>query len=240
MEFTIVIPVKDEGIQFLRILLDLKRYCSTASEIIVVVDDPRDETIQIINSNKGNLPIQVLENQGSPKSAATAIKTGLSKSRSNATIVFMGDGSDDSSLIPDLVRLIWRGVGIASASRYMPGGQQIGAPRLKAFLSKSAGKSFRLLTGVGTYDATNSFKAYSKEFLNSIEIESTKGFEVGLETVAKAVRLGYPVAELPTTWIERSQGSSNFKLVQWLPSYMKWYLIGIGVLTSNSLKRNTP
>ena len=234
MDYTIVIPVKNEGVQFLRVLKDLKKYCQSAKQILIIVDDLKDPTVQLTIQNQEKLPIRILENEGIPKSAATAIKTGIVNSNSSATVVFMGDGSDDSSLIPELVRLIWRGVGIACASRYMPGGQQIGAPRFKSFLSKFAGKSFRLLTGVGTHDATNSFKVYSSEFLKSINIESTKGFELGIETVSKAVRLGYPVAELPTTWIERSEGTSSFKIVEWLPSYMKWYLFGIGLMPTKS------
>ena len=68
---------------------------------------------------------------------------------------------------------------------------------------------------VGTHDATNSFKAYNREFLEQVGIESKHGFEMAIELVAKAKRRKLPIAELPTIWLERSVGKSNFKLWNW-------------------------
>jgi hypothetical protein len=118
---------------------------------------------------------------------------------------------------------------IAAASRYMAGGQQVGAPFLKSTLSRMAGLSLFYLKRVGTKDATNSFKGYNKQFIHQVGIESSDGFEIGLELVAKARRLKLPVAEIPTIWIERDQGVSNFKIMKWLPKYMKWYFVALGL-----------
>jgi hypothetical protein len=81
---------------------------------------------------------------------------------------------------------------------------------------------------VGTRDATNSFKAYSRPFVQAVGIESDAGFEVGLELVAKARRRRLPVAEIPTIWLERSMGVSNFKLGSWIPHYLRWYFYAFG------------
>ena len=54
------------------------------------------------------------------------------------------------------------------------------------------------------------------------------GFEVGLELVAKARRYRQPVAELPTIWLDRTFGVSNFKLAKWLPKYLRWYFYAFG------------
>ena len=117
---------------------------------------------------------------------------------------------------------------IACASRYMSGGQQIGGPFFKSWLSKLAGLSLYWLAKVGTRDATNSFKAYSTEFVRSVGIESDAGFEIGIELIAKARRLRLPVAEIPTIWLERMQGTSNFKVAQWIPRYLQWYRFAFG------------
>jgi dolichol-phosphate mannosyltransferase len=37
-----------------------------------------------------------------------------------------------------------------------------------------------------------------------------------------------PVAELPTIWLERTIGQSNFKLRKWIPHYLKWYFYCFG------------
>jgi len=93
--------------------------------------------------------------------------------------------------------------------------------------------STRLLTlhwfaRVGTRDPTNSYKAYSTAFVETVGIDSRDGFEIGLELTAKARRLRLPVAELPTIWLDRQAGMSNFKLARWLPKYLRWYRFAYG------------
>jgi hypothetical protein len=120
----------------------------------------------------------------------------------------------------------------------MPGGQQIGGPRLKAIMSKSAGKSLRWFAGVTTSDATNSFKAYSREFVESVGIDSDSGFEIGIELIAKARRLRLPIAEVPTIWLDREAGQSRFQLKAWIPKYLQWYRLAYGrELTSEELQQ---
>ena len=120
----------------------------------------------------------------------------------------MADGCDDPTQIDQLLRLVERGVVVAAASRYMRGGQQIGGPLLKSTLSRLAGLTLYWLARVGTRDATNSFKAYATDFVRDVGIESDAGFEIGIELVAKAAPArGSPVAEIPTIWLERAQGS---------------------------------
>lgn len=136
-----------------------------------------------------------------------------------------------------LTRLVERGVVVAAASRYSKGGQQVGASTVKRTLSRLAGLSLKWVARVGTHDPTNSFKAFSKQFVNQVGIESDAGFEVGLEMVAKARRLRLPVAEIPTIWLDRRFGVSSFKLAAWLPRYLRWYLFAFGPkLTIDELK----
>ncbi len=81
---------------------------------------------------------------------------------------------------------------------------------------------------VGTQDATNSFKAYSTEFIREVGIDSRSGFEIGLELTAKARRLRRPVAEISTIWLDRTVGESNFDLKAWIPKYLRWYRFAFG------------
>jgi dolichol-phosphate mannosyltransferase len=99
---------------------------------------------------------------------------------------------------------------------------------LKGLLSRTAGLSLHWLARVGTRDATNSFKGYSVDFVRDVGIHSDTGFEVGLELVAKARRLRLPVAEIPTIWLDRAAGQSNFKMWQWIPHYLRWYRFAFG------------
>ena len=61
-----------------------------------------------------------------------------------------------------------------------------------------------------------------------VGIESDAGFELAIELVAKARRHRRPVAEIPTLWLERTDGASNFKMWKWLPRYFHWYFYAFG------------
>jgi dolichol-phosphate mannosyltransferase len=121
----------------------------------------------------------------------------------------------------------WSGA-VAAASRYTAGGQQVGGPYLKGLMSRTAGRSLHLFARIGTRDATNSFKAYSTDFIRQVGIDSRDGFEIGIELTAKAKRMRLPVAELPTIWLDRQAGVSNFRVAQWIPKYLRWYRFAFG------------
>jgi glycosyltransferase involved in cell wall biosynthesis len=235
---SIVIPAYQEGEHILPVLARLQESVTIPCEILVVVDTPDDATATVLRSTgDGSGQVRVLVNDYG-RGPACAIRYGVDRARAPVTVVTMADGCDDARQIDDLTRLVERGVVIAAASRYMSGGQQVGGPMLKGTLSRLAGMSLHLLARVGTRDPTNSFKAYSTPFLRAVGIDSRHGFEMGLELSAKARRLRLPVAELPTIWLDRQNGVSNFKLAQWIRHYLRWYRFAFGGrLTLDELAR---
>jgi dolichol-phosphate mannosyltransferase len=237
---SVVIPAYNEGetiVPYLdRVFAGVKLPC----EVLVVYDDPADTTVPYLEKYSHDEPrlLPTLNEYG--RGPARAIRWGIEHARAPVAVVTMADGSDDAEQIDDLSKLVERGVVVAAASRYMSGGQQIGGPILKSALSRVAGLSLFWLARVGTRDATNSFKAYSTEFVRQVGIESDAGFEIGIELVAKARRLRAPVAELPTIWLERGLGQSNFKVMRWLPRYLRWYRLAFGpTLTVDQVRERT-
>lgn len=226
--FTILIPAYNEGNSVLAYLHRLNESLTLDFECLIIVDSDTDTTIAAVLDFKSVNPrFDYAVNSDGP-GPAMALRHGFKIAKSDVVVVTMADGSDDPKDIEKLVLLVERGVKIAAASRYMPGGQQVGAPLMKSLLSRLAGTSLRLFTRIGTHDSTNSFKAYDRNFVNQVGIESTQGFEIALELVAKAKRSRAPIAEIPTIWIERVYGASNFKIRKWLPSYLKWYFHALG------------
>ena len=147
----------------------------------------------------------------------------------DVVVVTMADGCDDPQQIDQLVRLVERGVVVAAASRYSRGGQQVGGPFLKGFLSRLAGLSLAWLwPGWAPETPPIRSRPTTSDFVRDGRDHSSAGFEIGIEMVAKARRARLPVAELPTIWLERDQGVSNFKLVSWLPHYLRWWLFAFG------------
>jgi glycosyltransferase involved in cell wall biosynthesis len=225
---SIVIPAYQEGDDIVGVLDRLFEAVTLDCEVLVVYDDVEDSTAPVVEKYAEAEPrvLPTLNTYG--RGPANAIRYGIHRSRARTAVVTMADGSDDPRQIDELTRLVERGVVVAAASRYAPGGQQVGGPFLKRILSRLAGRSLHLLAGVGTRDATNSFKAYDRDFVWDVGIDSRHGFEIGLELAAKARRLRLPVAELPTIWLDRSFGVSNFKVAQWIPRYLYWYRFAFG------------
>jgi dolichol-phosphate mannosyltransferase len=225
---TVVIPAYQEGEDVIPVLDRLFEAIRLECEVIVVVDTDDDSTVPVALAYADKEPRLKLAVNTYGRGPANAIRFGTDVAAAPVTVVTMADGCDDPRQIDDLVRLVERGVVVAAASRYMPGGQQVGGPLLKGLMSKAAGRSLHTFARVGTRDATNSFKAYSTAFLRDVGIQSSSGFEIGIELTAKANRLGLPVAELPTIWLDRQAGTSQFKIMSWLPQYLHWYRFAYG------------
>lgn len=225
---SVVIPAYNEGPAIEACLDRIFEAVKIPAEVMVVYDSPDDSTVPYLLEYQRREPRLRPTLNTFGRGPAHAIHYGIVHASSPVAVVTMADGSDDPMQIDQLTRLVERGVVVAAASRYARTGQQLGGPVLKGVLSRLAGLSLYHLARVGTRDATNSFKAYSTEFVRAAGIESDRGFEIGIELVAKARRHRLPVAEIPTIWLDRAFGESNFKLWSWLPRYVHWYLFAYG------------
>jgi len=225
---SVVIPAYQEGENIMAVLDRVFEAVTLPCEVLVVYDTPEDSTVAYLEKYCENEERLVPTLNTIGPGPANAIRFGISRATASVVVVTMADGSDDAQQIDDLVRLVERGVVVAAASRYSRGGQQVGASTVKGVLSRLAGLTLFWFARVGTYDATNSFKAFDRRFVEQVGIESDAGFEVGLELVAKARRLRLPVAEIPTIWLDRRFGVSSFKLAAWLPRYLRWYAYAFG------------
>lgn len=224
---TIVIPAYNEGAYILKTLTRIQKSVTTPFECTIVVDHRDDTTISFVKELSqvdSRFSFQINKIQPGP---AGAIRQGIKSAKGEVVAIVSGDGSDDVSQIDSLTSLVERGVSIAVASRYMKGGQLVGAPFLKSNLSRIAGLTLYHFARIGTRDATNNFKVYSREFLNSLEIQSMHGFEIGLELTTKARIQKRRIAEIPTIWIERTENESNFPLLNSIPKYLRWFSLAM-------------
>ena len=238
---SIVVPAYNEGENVLPVLDRLFESVRLPCEVLVVVDTPDDTTVPVAQEYELKEPRLKCVVNTYGRGPANAIRFGIDAATAPVTVVTMADGCDDARQIDELVRLVERGVAVAAASRYMPGGQQVGGPIVKGAMSRLAGRSLKTLAQVGTRDATNSFKAYSTDFVREVGIDSRDGFEIGIELTAKAKRMRRPVAEIPTIWLDRNAGVSNFKVAKWVPSYVRWYRFAFGPrLTAEQIRGRGP
>jgi dolichol-phosphate mannosyltransferase len=223
----IVMPVYNEKENIGNTINEINHKIKSAHKIIIIYDFEEDNTLPPVKDlmmKQDN--IFLLKNKYG-RGVLNAIKTGFESVNEGAVLVMMADLSDDVSIVDEMFAKLNNGYDIVCGSRYMKGGKQIGGPILKKSMSRLAGISLHFLAGLPTRDATNSFKMYSADVLQNIEIESSGGFELGMEIVIKAHKRGYKITEVPSIWRDREAGESNFKLWAWLPKYLKWYFYAI-------------
>jgi dolichol-phosphate mannosyltransferase len=226
LDLSVVMPVYNEGEGVAATLRALVVALPPDHEVLVVHDFDEDTTVPVVERLSAELPTVRLVRNRIGRGVLNALKAGIAASRGRHVLVTMADGSDDyRSVGPMLDRARATGAAVVAASRYMHGGRQVGGPRLKRLLSRTAGLSLCWFAGVPTHDATNNFKLYARDFLDATPIESEAGFELALELTVRATLGGRVVAEVPTTWRDRTAGTSNFRLRRWLPHYLRWYLV---------------
>ncbi len=224
-ELSVVMPVYNEGDRVVPVLRALAAALQTPHEILVVHDFDADTTVPPVRALATELPQVRLLRNDLGRGVLNAMKSGIAASRGDYVLITMADGSDDPRDVEPMVRLAGLGADVVAASRYMRGGRQVGGPLLKRTLSRAAGLSLHWFAGLPIHDPTSNFKLYSRVFLDSVTIESEAGFELALELCVKATLAGRMLAEVPTTWRDRTAGESHFRLRAWLPHYLRWYLV---------------
>jgi glycosyltransferase involved in cell wall biosynthesis len=221
---SIVVPVYNEADNIVLFLRDLEAALDEEHEVLIVYDFPEDSTLAALAAMEPACSTVRLVHNTLGKGVLNALKAGFQASQGDVVVVMMADRSDEPKDVAPMARLVRAGADVAAGSRYVRGGKQIGGPRLKRFLSWQAGVSLHYLAGLPIHDATNNFRAYSRRVVAEIPIESEAGFVLALELTLKAHWHGWRVAEVPTTWRDRTAGQSRFRLFAWLPHYLRWYL----------------
>jgi dolichol-phosphate mannosyltransferase len=227
--YSVIVPVYNEGPNIVNLCRRALRELPGEYELLICYDFAADNTLPALaaipdDQKPANIRL-VLNTLG--RGVRYAIEAGMRAAATPIVVVTMADLSDSLTSVPAMLEKAESGAAVVSGSRYMEGGRQIGGPALKGLMSKMAGLSLYHIAGMPTHDATNSFKAYRKDFLDTVTIESKAGFALGIELTVKAFLRGLRVDEVPATWTDRSAGESRFKLMAWLPTYLKWYFLAL-------------
>jgi len=229
MKLSIIIPVYNEADNIEKLIRKINKQVTSSHQLIFVYDFDEDNTVPVVKKlQQKQKNIRLIKNNVCDgRGVVNAIKTGFNATKSGAIVVMMADLADDPKSIEPMFKKIQQGYDVVCGSRYSKGGKKIGGPIIKSWLSKLSGLLTPLLLGIPTKDVTNAFKMYRKKVLDSIKIESQGGFEIAMEIVIKAQAKGFKIAEVPTTWQDRTAGESRFQLLAWLPGYIYWYVWGM-------------
>lgn len=217
----IIIPCYNEGANICQVLDVLQTGVKIPFRVLICYDRDDDDTLAALRGYQAPFPIIPVKNRGT--GAHSAVITGFRQSSAPAVLVFPADDTYNTGIIDAMYQRILDGSAIVAASRFMPGGRMEGCPWLKAFLVHASAFTLHHLARIPIHDASNGFRMFSRICLDQIEIESTRGFTYSIELLVKCHRLNWKVSEVPAAWFERTSGASRFRVLNWIPAYLKWY-----------------
>ena len=223
MKLDIIIPVYNEDENIVRLLKALEDEIVCNFRVLICYDSESDKTLKYLkNNNVINKEILLIKN---PKQGPnSAIIEGINSSIAEIILIYMADDFDNIKLINNMINLIERGNDLVIPSRFIPGGNMLGAKKIK-----------KLITIIGSYliyyfarmpfkDCTNAFKMFSASLKNKIKLDSTTGFTFAMELTTKSYLSNLKIIEIPSIWIENKNRKSNFKIFKWLPYYIYWLM----------------
>jgi dolichol-phosphate mannosyltransferase len=220
----IVVPVYNEGANILSTLASLKVALRYRARVLICYDDETDDTLSAL-AGYDVRPLELVTVRNRGRGVLGAVATGFAATLAPCVVVMPADDDYNASRLNDMIRRHGEGYEIVAASRFMPGaGGLVGCPLMKALLVRAADWFMWHIVRLPTHDASNGFRLFSRRVIMQLPLESTKGFAYSIELLVKAHRLGWPITEVPVDWFQRKAGKSRFRMVRWLPQYMKWLL----------------
>jgi len=175
-------------------------------EIIVVDDGSRDETRRIATQYKAT----VLSN-GMNRGKGYAMRKGFQHAQGDIIVVIDADGAHKPKEIPSLVTPLFNGADIVAGSRFMGYGKN-STTKLNRLGNILFNSIILVLTRKRITDSQTGFRAFKREFLQSISIESS-GYEVESELTVKGLKNGFKLQELPISCEQRKYNISRIRIL---------------------------
>lgn len=236
----IIVPAYNEELNIsetIATIHEIQERVKLPHKLIVVNDNSTDRTREVVQRLLEKYGNPVLINRRGNHGLGRCLNRAYEEVKGGVIVAVMADLCDDVKDIPRMLEKIKAGYDLISASRYVPGGSGEHENRLKHFLSRLLGKALQVLIGLPTNDATNAYKMYRVEILDEIGILRSDNYTTGLELTVKAHLKGFKIAEIPTVWHDRTQGSSHFKVLKVAPEYIRWFLWAVWVRLKTGEKR---
>ena len=99
-----------------------------------------------------------------------------------------------------------------------------GCPLLKAALVRVPRSRFIISRGCRRAMPSNGFRMFSRRVIDTIAVESDRGFCYSIELLVKCHRLGWRDRRgAGAAGLSASTARAAFKVLSWLPAYLRWY-----------------
>jgi dolichol-phosphate mannosyltransferase len=225
---SILLPVRNEGIN-LRIMVKLlKAVVEVPHEILIVYDFLEDDSIPIIRAMQSDYPKLHLVHNQKGSGVVNAIRAGVESAVGEYVLIFAADEVGPLLAIEDMLALMQEGCDLVSCSRYAHGGRRLGGSVVGGVLSRLANRLFHGIAGCVLSDATTGIKLFRRSMFSALNLEARPvGWAVTFEIAMKAQFAGWKLGEVPIISIDRLYGGqSTFRVGPWTGEYLRWFLWG--------------
>lgn len=207
VDLAVVIPVRDEEAAirplFESLAAALKR-SSRASRVIVVDGVSTDGTVEEVRRWGEAMDLEVVRLE-SNLGLGGALDAGLQIAVRQARVVVTmdGDNSHNPDTIGSMLSELDRGCDVVIASRFQPGGEEIGVAGYRKVLSHGASATLRTLFPYGPVrDYSSGFRAYRSAALERVRgsdgrFVAEEGFACMMELLLKLRASGAIASEVP-------------------------------------------
>jgi len=211
----IIIPTYNE-IENIASIINAVLEISSQYHILIVDDNSPDGTAAVVKAMKGEYGsrLDIIEREGK-LGLGTAYIRGFQYAL-EYDYEFIMEMDADFSHNPKSIDAIYKacqgkGVGMAVGSRYVKGGGFVNWSKYRLFLSYGASIYTRLITGMTVKDATAGFVMYKREALQKMDLSKIEfiGYAFQIEMKYYVHSLGYKIAEVPITFVDRELGTSK-------------------------------
>jgi dolichol-phosphate mannosyltransferase len=216
MRIGVVLPAYNEAENIATLIPAIR--ASVPGAAIVVVDDSPDRATADAAERLGDPAVRVIH-RGAKNGRGSAVLLGMQELLADACDVIVemdSDLSHDPEQIPELAAAC-TGAGMVVASRYTPGGRIVNWPLRRRIFSRFANALTRAALGVPIHDYTTGYRAYSRaaaELIVATCGNAGRGF-IALSEIAVTVYYhGHSVVEVPTTFVNRTRGTSSFGVAE--------------------------
>lgn len=228
MRLSIILPVRNEGINLQLMLRMLRGMVEVPHEVLVIYDRPEDDSVPVVEDLRRGYPkLRGVLNTLGP-GVVNAIRAGVANAEGDLVLIFAADEVGPVIAIDDMLALADRGCEFVSCTRYAHGGRRLGGSIVGGLLSRIANRLFHVLAGSVLSDSTTGIKMFRRDLFPRLRLESRPiGWAVTFEMAMKAEAAGVRLGEVPIISIDRLYGGqSTFRLGPWVGEYLRWFLWG--------------
>ncbi|MCC6917199.1 glycosyltransferase family 39 protein [Nitrosomonas sp.] len=235
MPFSLIIPTLNEAENIDPLLSGIFSLTDLGNqfEVIIIDDGSADGTPDKVRQWQRTHNVRLIERHGQPDLTASIIE-GTAAAKYEVIAVMDADLSHPSDRLSALVQPVLDGThDIAIGSRYIAGGNTVGWPFYRLWLSRVGGWLARSICDVN--DATSGFFAFRRELISNIT-RNARGYKILLELLMTGQgRLR--VKEIPISFRDRQYGNSKLSLTHHLAYLLQLITLAGGTISFHTASR---